>query len=282
MKVAFDIGGVFSKSPTEFRRIVDAFRDGGAEIFIITDMHPVDEVYGVLLANGFGIIPRENVCCADYVRFGEGCKVELLRQLGIDLFFDDFLGYLAMPAKTIRCLVMPDPHRPYWHDSWVTDDKSDFGRRVYAVQAPPLGAVREPLKHWAPFSREEGRHVGQRLELTSKQPGIVAEARTNGDWFLNFERDDVLLTEIVSGTSTGDPRQGYTFLHLAQIAAEDALARLHGVMGLRILPLLLASKIDKRVKQRGVDFPCEGCGKLEGNFLENGWYRCKQCGYPSK
>jgi predicted RNA-binding Zn-ribbon protein involved in translation (DUF1610 family) len=38
----------------------------------------------------------------------------------------------------------------------------------------------------------------------------------------------------------------------------------------------------KKVKQRGVDFPCEECGKEEGSKLDNGFYRCKNCGYPGQ
>jgi hypothetical protein len=33
---------------------------------------------------------------------------------------------------------------------------------------------------------------------------------------------------------------------------------------------------------RGVDHPCEQCHKLEGSTLDNGWYRCANCGYPSQ
>lgn len=36
------------------------------------------------------------------------------------------------------------------------------------------------------------------------------------------------------------------------------------------------------VKVRGVDFACEQCGGLHGSKLENGWYRCKGCGYPGQ
>jgi hypothetical protein len=37
-----------------------------------------------------------------------------------------------------------------------------------------------------------------------------------------------------------------------------------------------------RIKIRGEDFACEECGKLQGSHLDNGWYRCSNCGYPSK
>jgi hypothetical protein len=37
-----------------------------------------------------------------------------------------------------------------------------------------------------------------------------------------------------------------------------------------------------KVKRRGVDFPCENCGKSDGSSLSEGWYRCTACGYPGK
>lgn len=136
MRVAFDIGGVLSKYPDQFRRLIERLMDprptfNNVEVFIITDMHDIDEVYEMLVLNGFGRIKKTNVYCADYKTHGEGCKAELLRELKIDLFFDDFLGYMMLPCDTIRCLIIPDPHKPYWHESWETKDKSDFGRRVY-------------------------------------------------------------------------------------------------------------------------------------------------------
>jgi len=136
MRIAFDIGGVLSKYPDQFRRLLHRLTERfptffGVDIFVITDMHDVDEVYEMLVMNGFDMIHKDNVYCADYKTHGEGCKAELLRDLEIDLFFDDFLGYMMLPSDTIRCLVIPDPHRPYWHKSWKTKDKSDFGRRVY-------------------------------------------------------------------------------------------------------------------------------------------------------
>lgn len=37
-----------------------------------------------------------------------------------------------------------------------------------------------------------------------------------------------------------------------------------------------------KIPIRGVDFVCEQCGGLHGSKLENGWYRCKGCGYPGQ
>lgn len=136
MRIAFDIGGVLSKYPNQFRALISRLLERGptffgVDVFVITDMHDEDKVYKMLCDNGFHMIPRQNVHCADYKTHGEGCKAELLRDLEIDLFFDDFLGYMMLPGDTIRCLIIPDPHKPYWHESWQTNDKADFGRRVY-------------------------------------------------------------------------------------------------------------------------------------------------------
>ena len=137
MRVAFDIGGVLSKYPDLFRNLLKVLGESDqVEIFIITDMHDHAQVVETLSANEFLISP-ENVLCSDYEKYGEACKAVLLKEHGIDLFVDDFVGYTQWDSQLgpapVRLLVMPDQFRPYWHETWVTKDKSDFGRRV----APP-------------------------------------------------------------------------------------------------------------------------------------------------
>lgn len=132
MKVAFDIGGVLSKYPVKFRHLVVQLQHAGAEVFVITDMHDVDKIYEMLVMNDFAMILKSHVYSADYETHGDGCKSELLRELEIDLFFDDHLAYLSIPDATVRCLVMPDPYKPYWAPEWkVPEGDPDFGRRFY-------------------------------------------------------------------------------------------------------------------------------------------------------
>jgi hypothetical protein len=131
LKVAFDIGGVLSKYPDVMHRLVESLLSSGQDVHVITDMHIREEVLDVLRKNGFGSIPAENVHTADYQTHGEGCKAELLRELGIDIFLDDFVGYVAIPSSTIRLLVMPDPYQPYYAPEWVCNAGPDFGRRTY-------------------------------------------------------------------------------------------------------------------------------------------------------
>ena len=131
-RVAFDIGGVLSKFPDILRPIAQALIDGGVDVYVITDMHDHAQVVATLRDNGFGFIPPDRVHCADYATHGEGCKAELLRELAIDMILDDHPGYVAVQGCPIRCLVMPDAERPYWHEDWkASDGASDFGRRVY-------------------------------------------------------------------------------------------------------------------------------------------------------
>lgn len=127
-RVAFDIGGVLTKYPDVLRPLVQALLDGGAEVHVVTDMKGHEKVVDLLWDNGFKI-PRDNVHCADFERYGEACKAKLLQQLEIDVFMDDFPAYLVEGCP-VRLLVQPDLKRPYYHDTWKTDGaEGDFGRR---------------------------------------------------------------------------------------------------------------------------------------------------------
>jgi hypothetical protein len=135
LKIAFDIGGVLSKYPEIFRPLALKLWSTGVEIFVITDMHIRADVLETLRLNQLDWIPEANVFCADYQRYGEGCKAVILKELGIDIFFDDFIGYTVEPSCPVRCLVMPDASRPYWSDDWkVTGPEQDFGRRRFNLK----------------------------------------------------------------------------------------------------------------------------------------------------
>lgn len=132
MKIAFDIGGVLSKDKRWRELLEILYIDTNIEIYIITDMHDRDEALAMLDNNNI-VLKKNNVYCADYQKYGEACKSILLRDLGIDIFFDDFVGYLQWDSQLgpapIRCLVMPDWNRPYWSEDWICSGE-DFGRRV--------------------------------------------------------------------------------------------------------------------------------------------------------
>ncbi len=133
MKIAFDIGGVLSAYPDEFRAMALTLGLQHA-LYVITDMHPHEKSIRVLTENH--LIPPFNparVLSADYERYGNAAKAVILRDLGIDVLIDDFAGYLVWPWETpapIRLHVCPDPRRPYWHDTWKCDG-GEFGRRRY-------------------------------------------------------------------------------------------------------------------------------------------------------
>lgn len=139
MKIAFDIGGVISKYPSEMRVLMQSLMFALQEVFVITDMHDRSEVLETLATNGFGFVPEDRVFCADYARHGELCKAVLIKELGIDALVDDFGGYVqwdsSLGPAPIRMLVAPDAFRPYWHPDWKVKVDSDFGRRVYSL--PP-------------------------------------------------------------------------------------------------------------------------------------------------
>ena len=144
MRIAFDIGGVISKYPGEFRALITALNRDGNTIFVISDMHPREKIIEVLRLNRFideddgqfGLIQEHNVISADYDAHGEACKAVLLERLGIHMFFDDFIGYVTPSVgahRSIRLLVMPDHEKPYYDDTWkMPDGEPTFGRRTYA------------------------------------------------------------------------------------------------------------------------------------------------------
>lgn len=109
---------------------------GSENVYIITDMHPLEMVLKTLKTNGIGFNGMESifdlVLCADYEKYGNMAKAMLIKQEGIDIFIDDFEGYLcwdsSLGPQPILLKVMPDPFKPYWHDDWVSDG-GDFGRR---------------------------------------------------------------------------------------------------------------------------------------------------------
>lgn len=135
LKIAFDIGGVLSKYPETFKKLIAGLWCGGVNLYVITDMHKRDEVLKQLSDNGFSMIPPENVYCADYNTHGEFCKAVLLRDLKIDIFFDDFVGYVNWDSQfgeaPIRCLLAPNAFKPYWDESWKCEG-GEFGRRKFS------------------------------------------------------------------------------------------------------------------------------------------------------
>ncbi len=140
MRIAFDIGGVISKYPDHFRKLIDVLRaNPECDVFCITDMHDRQYVLTQLDDNEIRI-PHDNVFCADYKTHGEFCKAVLLKELNIDLFFDDFGAYTTWDSTfgeaPVRMLVQPDPFRPYWADDWKVRDDLDFGRRRFAEPNP--------------------------------------------------------------------------------------------------------------------------------------------------
>jgi hypothetical protein len=136
MRIAFDIGGVLSKYPDEFRKMIIPLAIWH-EIFVITDMHDKAEVVKMLQENNFGLvacITEDHIYTADYATYGEMCKAVLLRDLKIDVFIDDFVGYMQWDSSfgpaPIRLLIMPDARKPYWHETWKAEG-GDFGRRKF-------------------------------------------------------------------------------------------------------------------------------------------------------
>ena len=140
MRIAFDIGGVISKFPIEFADMMAAMWEAQHVIHILTDMRDRYEVERTLKDNGVTRFIRspQHILIADYATHGEAAKAVVLRDKKIDIFVDDFAGYLVWPwpePAPLRLMVMPDPRRPYWHPGWACRG-GDFGRRVFMEAKP--------------------------------------------------------------------------------------------------------------------------------------------------
>lgn len=130
MKIAFDVGGVLSKYPEQFKPLLEALHKSRSniEVWIISDMHPEEKIIDMLELNAVHFY-KHRVRSADYAKHGEMCKAILCEELGIDIIVDDFPGYVAT-GYHVRLLVMPAPAQPYYHDDWKTDgSEGNFGRR---------------------------------------------------------------------------------------------------------------------------------------------------------
>jgi hypothetical protein len=133
LKIGFDIGGVLSKYPDTFEQLISSL--SACSIFCITDQHPKEEVIKTLRENKFdrwfGV---NNVFCANYEQHGNMCKSILIKELGLDIFIDDFDGYLqwdsSLGRQPILLKVMPDAFLPYWANNWFCEG-GEFGRRKF-------------------------------------------------------------------------------------------------------------------------------------------------------
>jgi hypothetical protein len=128
VRIGLDVGGVISKYPDVFRRLLLAFdRAEGIEVWIISDMHPEKTIIEMMELNEIPF-SKQRVRSADYKAHWEMCEAVLCEQLGIDILINDFPGYVAV-GKHVRLLVMPNPREPYYHDSWKTNgSEGNFGR----------------------------------------------------------------------------------------------------------------------------------------------------------
>jgi hypothetical protein len=111
MKIAFDIGGVIGKYPETFIPMIQALERGGMDVYVLTDIPDLDKAIAKLSKLGC-TISSERVLCADFEKYGERCKANIIKENGIDLLVDDHPGYCA-DSGCLSLFVWPNPHRPY-------------------------------------------------------------------------------------------------------------------------------------------------------------------------
>jgi hypothetical protein len=116
-RVGFDIGGVISKYPVQMQALMRALSQSREfEVFVVTDM-PRDIALTMLAQNSV-VIPEDHVLCADWTKHQDLCKSMLMKEYSIEIMIDDRPDYIT-EGVPIGLAVMPRPHHPYYHPSWV-------------------------------------------------------------------------------------------------------------------------------------------------------------------
>jgi hypothetical protein len=136
VKIGIDIGGVLTKYPEIVVPLMTALGGHPAfEVHVLTDM-PREKAVEMLVANGVSInFNRLHAC--DYATHGERCKAVKASKLGLDMLWDDHVGYVASPGEPpMRMLVMPDAGRDYYHPTWKTPGQEGSFGRVLQTSAP--------------------------------------------------------------------------------------------------------------------------------------------------
>ncbi len=152
LTIAFDIGGVISRYPEKMKQLMAVLIKGGALVYILTDMNPVDALAAVR-ANGlmhlighdrllsdpyFQSARNRYILSANWSRDGDLCKTRIMEDEGIDFLIDDRPDYAAK-GDFIGLVLSPRPDVPYYHESW-----SNTG--TPAVCVPP--EEYEAFKKW--------------------------------------------------------------------------------------------------------------------------------------
>lgn len=117
LRVGIDIGGVISRYPDEMKELIRVLDQGGAIVYIVTDMNPKD-AHAALTENRIPIEYIENVISCDWSNDGDMCKTKAANDFSLDILIDDRPDYVANGDFIGFCLS-PRPNKPYYDPSWV-------------------------------------------------------------------------------------------------------------------------------------------------------------------
>lgn len=219
--IGVDIGGAISKYPDIMLPIMRALSAGGIEVHVVTDM-PIKKALAMLTLNDVNI-PASRVHSCDYEAHGDACKAIKAQELGLDMLWDDCLGYVSSGAPPVRMLVMPDGDRDYYHPSWKTDGaEGEFGRRLQRVSAAGPEAPKKCQACGAPdcpFASNRGdvpseiRAAATPLNLSALAatvpPDVMAAARAEARAEYTEQTPESMGT-IVPGSPRGAIRESLT------------------------------------------------------------------------
>lgn len=164
LRIAFDIGGVISRYPGEMKTLMQRLINGGAYVFLLTDMNRADahaacrenKLYNFIGhrgligsgINGAGTedLREQYILCANWSDYGDQCKTRLMEMNKINFLIDDRPDYCA-EGDYIGLVLSPRQHIPYYHNSWIN-------KSTPAVMVPP--EEYEEFKAWKEANGPQG------------------------------------------------------------------------------------------------------------------------------
>lgn len=139
--------------------------------------------------------------------------------------------------------------------------------------------------HVGTFSRNSGAYF---IQISYEEPDVntgVMETQRGRKWHVSphATRSEVVQTAFKAVLTSMEHRAREHFKYQG-CSIFGPHFDVHNLVLLCQSKNALEVRVDTRpdVMIRGVDYACEECSELKGSKLDNGFYRCNNCGYPGK
>jgi hypothetical protein len=105
LRISFGLLGVLTKYPNRMSTFIDHLVEGGAQVYIITDL-PLPIAKKMIRKNDISI-PEERVISVSFIEDGDRCVAKAIEKYQIDLHIDANAAYCDT-KKAITMFVWPN------------------------------------------------------------------------------------------------------------------------------------------------------------------------------